>query len=49
MMTSGRTTQVPKVSYQPDSLEATPTLSFIAIEGWACSSVRFNLRKEEQA
>ena len=39
----------PLVSYQPGSLEATPILSFFAIEGWACSSVRFNLRIEERA
>ena len=49
MMTNGRTTQISEVSYKPGSLEAAPTLSLFAIEGWACSSIRFNLRKEERA
>jgi len=49
MMTNVRTSQIPEVSYKPGSLEAAPTLCFFAIEGWACSSVRFNLRKEERA
>jgi len=46
MMTNIRTSQVPEVSYKPRSLEAAPALSLFAIEGWACSSVRFNLRKK---
>jgi len=47
MMTNIRTSQVPEVSYKPGSLEAAPALSLFAIEGWACSSVHFNLRKKE--
>jgi len=27
-------------------LETAPALSLFAMEGWACSSVRFSLRKE---
>jgi len=48
MMTNVRTSQVPEVSYKPGSLEAAPALSLFTIEGWAYSSVRFNLRKKER-
>jgi len=35
------------MNHQPESLEAAPALSLLAIEGWAYSSVRFNLREED--
>jgi hypothetical protein len=34
------------MNYEPGSLEAAPTLSLFAMDGWACSRVRFNLRKD---
>ena len=36
-----------RINHSPESLGAAPTLSFLAIEGWACSSGRLNLRKWE--
>jgi len=45
-MASARASQIPKISHKPDSLEAAPALSFFAMDGWACSRVRFSLRKE---
>jgi hypothetical protein len=45
-MVSARASQIPKVSHKPGSLEAAPALSLFAMDGWACSRVRFSLRKE---
>jgi hypothetical protein len=28
-----------RINYSPEPLETAPTLSFLAIEGWACSVV----------
>ena len=42
----GQTIQDPEVNYGPVSLEAAPVLSLFAIDGWACSRVRFSLRKD---
>ena len=36
-----------RINHSPESLGTAPTFSFLAIEGWACSSGRFNLRKWE--
>jgi len=49
MMTNVRTSKILEVSYKPGSLEAAPALSLFAIEGWACSSVCFNLRQKKRA
>jgi hypothetical protein len=35
------------ISYEPCSVEAAPVLSLLAIDGWACSRVRFSLRKSK--
>jgi len=45
-MVNARASQIPKVSHEPGSLEAAPALSLFAMDGWACSRVRFSLRKE---
>jgi len=37
-----------RINHSPEPLGATPTFSFLAIDGWACSSGRFNLRKGEK-
>jgi len=47
-MTNIRASQVPEFSYKPGSLEAASAWSLFAIEGWACSSVRINLRKRNE-
>ena len=36
-------------SHLPGALEIAPTLSLLAIDGWACSNGLFNLSKEERA
>jgi hypothetical protein len=33
------------ISYSPEPLEIAPTLSFLDMEGWACSNGLFNLEK----
>ena len=35
------------MNHSPEYLGTSPTFSFLAIEGWACSSGRFNLGKRE--
>ena len=46
-MASARASQIPKVSHKPGSLEAAPALSLFAMDGQACSRVRFSLRKDQ--
>ena len=43
-ITSANTTKR-KINHSSEPWGATPTFSFLAIEGWACSSGRFSLRK----
>jgi len=38
-----------QASHLPGALELTPTLSLLAIEGWACSNCLFNLSRKERA
>jgi hypothetical protein len=37
-----------EANHLPGALELIPTLSLLAIEGWACSNNLFNLSKEER-
>jgi hypothetical protein len=46
IITDTRTSQGPEINYEPGSLEAAPVLSLFAMDGWACSRVRFSLRKD---
>ena len=45
IITDTGTSQRPEINYEPGSLEAAPVLSLFAMDGWACSRVRFSLRK----
>jgi hypothetical protein len=38
-----------ETNHLPRTLEPTPTLSLLAIEGWAYSNGLFNLSKDERA